>query len=409
MKILYLHQYFGTPSTNGGTRSYEMARRFVKKGHSVTILTSSALLSANHSFNRGWNKLRIKGISLYVLHLPYSNKDSFVKRICKFVYFSLRSTKKAIGIQSDIVFATSTPLTIAIPGLFYSKVRRVPLVFEVRDLWPELPVAVGAIKNPILIWCTKWFEKYTYNNSKKIVGLSPGMCKGIIDCGISSKHVVNAPNSCDVKLFDVHPNIGENYIVSNLLFLKRRKLVVYTGTFGLINDVGYLAKLAKNMIQIDPNICFIAVGDGMQKKKVMIEAKNLCVLNNNLYFLPRMAKTEIVKLLSAADLSLSLFAPIPEMWNNSANKFFDALASATPIGINYGGWQKDILNQYNCGVVLDSIDHKNAAIQLAAFINDEKRLKLAKVQCRNIAYNIFSRDIVADLIEKTLQDALDGH
>ncbi|CAH6987789.1 putative glycosyltransferase [Vibrio chagasii] len=406
MNILYLHQYFATPASNGGTRSYEMARRLVANGHEVTFVTSSAFLSKNYSLVAGWNEIEIHGIKLHVLHLPYSNRDSFIKRIFKFLQFSWCSSIKALSIKSDVVFATSTPLTIAIPGLIYSKIKKKPLVFEVRDLWPELPVAVGVIKNSLIIKLAEWFEKYTYRNSKRLIGLSPGMCDGITRHGISTDKVTLATNSCDTELFDVCKSFGETYRRESLSFLKGRKLVVYTGTFGLINNVGYLPELAKSTKDIDSQICFVAIGDGMEKQAVIEKAEQLNVLNDNLYILPPVAKTEIVKLLSAADISISLFGPIPEMWHNSANKLFDALASSTPIAINYGGWQKEFIEEYHCGVVLNPEDHTKSATELSLFLNDKERYCEAVSQCKYLAYKKFSRDMMAERIEKTLMEAI---
>ncbi|MGR5000234.1 glycosyltransferase family 4 protein [Vibrio celticus] len=406
MNILYLHQYFATPESNAGTRSYEMAKRLVAKGHSVTFITSSAYFSNNYSLNSGWNEIIIDGIKLHVLNLSYSNKDSFIKRIFKFLQFSWLSTFKSLSIKSDVVFATSTPLTIAIPGLFYSKLRKTPLVFEIRDLWPELPVAVGAIKNQLVIKLAEWFEKYTYKNSTRLIGLSPGMCDGITRHGIAKDKVTLATNSCDTALFDVDKTIGENYKQNNLDFLKGRKLVVYTGTFGLINNVGYLVELAHSMKEVDSQVCFVAIGDGMEKQAVIEKADQLKVLNDNLYILPPVAKTEIVKLLSAADMSISLFGPIPEMWHNSANKLFDALASCTPIAINYGGWQKEFIEEYHCGLVLNPDDHTKSATELSLFLNDQVRYSEAVSQCKYLAYKKFSRDMMAERIERTLMEAI---
>ncbi len=406
MKIIYLHQYFATPKSNAGTRSYEMARRLVNKGHEVTFVTSSAFLDDSYELINGWNKLEIEGIYLYVLKLPYSNKDSFLKRIFRFIQFSILSSLKTLKLECDVVFATSTPLTIAIPGLIYSKIKKVPMVFEVRDLWPELPIAVGVIKNPVLIKLAQWFERYTYKNSTRLVGLSPGMCEGIIRHGIEPSKVTLATNSCDTKLFDVEKSIGELYIQQSLPFLNGRKLVVYTGTFGLINKVGYLPRIAEAMKDIDDSICFVAIGDGMEKQNVIDEAKGLGVYQENLYILNPVAKTEIVKLLSAADLSLSLFGPVPEMWHNSANKLFDALASKTPIAINYGGWQKDFINKNQCGLVLDSLNYVMAATDLSLFLKDEAQYLCAKESCNLLAYDTFSRDMMAQRIEQSLVDAI---
>ncbi|MUK92238.1 glycosyltransferase [Aliivibrio fischeri] len=406
MKLLYLHQYFATPEVNAGTRSYEVAKRLVANGHDVTFITSSALLSGKYAFTKGWNELNIEGIKLHVLYLPYSNKDSFMNRIYKFIQFSVFSTVKSLKFSCDAVFATSTPLTIAIPGLIYSKIKKKPLVFEVRDLWPELPIAMEVIKNPIIIKFAKWLEKYTYQNSKRLIGLSPGMCDGIERHGINPKHITLATNSCDTELFNVPKNIGERYIYEKIPYLNGRKLVVYTGTFGLINNVGYLPKLARAVKEIDGNICFIAIGDGMEKESVISEAEKLGVLNDNLFILTPVPKTEIVELLSAADLSLSLFAPIPEMWHNSANKLFDGLASSTPIAINYGGWQYDFIHENKCGITLECDDVVSSAETISKFLSNADVYKQAVKRCNYLANNDFSRDVMVNRIEQTLQDAI---
>jgi len=406
--ILYLHQYFATPDSSAGTRSYELAKRFVRSGHSVTLVTSSAAFPDKYHFNKGWNYIDIDGVKLYVLHLDYSNKDSFIARIWKFIYFSVRSTVKSLSISADVVFATSTPLTIAIPGLIFSKIKKVPLVFEVRDLWPELPVVMGVIKNKWVIKLATWLEKYTYKNSKRLIGLSPGMCDGIIRHGVPSKHVTLATNSCDTDLFDVDKSVGFRYLKTKLNFVNGRKLIVYTGTFGLINKVGYIVGLAKAAQKIDPNLCFLAIGDGMEKLQVISEAEKAGVLNDNLYILPPVPKTEIVELLSAADLSLSLFGPVKEMWHNSANKLFDALASQTPIAINYGGWQQDFISEHNCGLKLDATDYCKASESISKFLNTESEYITAVESCKILSYEHFSRDIMAARIESTLIDAINN-
>ncbi|MCS0049303.1 glycosyltransferase family 4 protein [Vibrio parahaemolyticus] len=402
MRILYLHQYFATPSSNGGTRSYEMAKRLIKSGHEVTFVTSSAFLSEGFELSRGWNKIYIEGMTIHVLHLPYSNRDSYFSRILKFLNFSFRSLIKCLKIDADVVFATSTPLTIAIPGIVYSKLKSVPMVFEVRDLWPELPIAMGAIKNPIAIWCARKLEKLAYDSSKHIIALSPGMCQGVIERGISSEKVTLATNSCDTTLFDVPTKYGQLYKTSSLAFVGDRKLVVYTGTFGPINDVGYIVKLAVAAKTHSPDLCFVAIGDGMEKQKVIEFARDESVLNDNLYILDPVPKTEIVNLLSAADLALSLFGPVKEMWHNSANKLFDALASQTPVAINYGGWQRELIEDSGCGLVLDPENPKVSSIKISDFLISRDGYEQAVEACKQLSYNQYSRDIMANRLEKVL-------
>ncbi|KJY95020.1 glycosyltransferase family 4 protein [Pseudoalteromonas ruthenica] len=407
MHILYLHQYFATPKSNGGTRSYEMARRLVQDGYTVEFVTSSAFLNEVYEFKRGWNELHIEGIKLHVYHLPYSNTDSFVARILKFLRFSSVSIFKSFSIKTDLVFATSTPLTIGLPALLLKKLKKLPLVFEVRDLWPELPVAVGVIKNPLLIKLLKWFEACIYRNSRRVVALSPGMQAGIVRTGYPESKTTCIPNSCDVSLFNIPNQEGVAYKQQKLSFVGERKLIIYAGTFGLINDVEYIAHLAHAARSYD-DLCFVAIGNGMCKADVIAKAKELGVYENNLYILDPIAKQEVIKLYSAADLSLSLFGPVPEMWNNSANKLFDALASQTPIAINYAGWQKDFIEESGCGLVLNN-DLKDSVDKIESFLANSEKYTSAVKACQDLSHGQFSRDNLYEKFKKTIEDAYSEH
>ena len=169
MKVIYLHQYFNKPDMPGGTRSYEMAVRMVRKGHEVHIITSKRDVSFSKS---QWKEERFGGIFIHWIEIPYNNNMIFFNRLKAFFKFAFSAGGKAIAIGGDIVFATSTPLTIAIPAVIAKRKLKVPMVFEVRDLWPELPIAIGAIRNPFLKYCALKLEKWAYKNAESIIGLS---------------------------------------------------------------------------------------------------------------------------------------------------------------------------------------------------------------------------------------------
>ena len=198
MKIIYLHQYFNTPQMSGGTRSYEMAGRFVAAGHEFHMITSSR--EGNNNASR-WVEEIIDGIHVHWLAVPYLNNMDFKGRILAFLKFAVASGIKACKIGGDMIFATSTPLTIALPAV-YAKMRlRKPMVFEVRDLWPELPIAVGVLKNPFLKESAKWLERFAYKNASHLVALPPGMADGVIKSGYPPDMLHVIPNSCDIDLF----------------------------------------------------------------------------------------------------------------------------------------------------------------------------------------------------------------
>jgi hypothetical protein len=181
MKILYFHQHFGTPQGSSGTRSYEMARALLAAGHQVTMVCGSyqrAALNLPYDEKMGWARGEIDGIDVISLPLPYSNRDGLAKRSWLFLRFAWRSIRIALRDEYDLLFATSTPLTAGVPGIAASLLRCKPFVFEVRDLWPELPRALG-MRNPLLLGGMSLLEWLSYRSAQACIGLSPGIVAGI--------------------------------------------------------------------------------------------------------------------------------------------------------------------------------------------------------------------------------------
>jgi len=401
MRIIYLHQYFKTPQMIGGTRSYEFGRRLGLSGHDVHMITSHQ--GQNNSKKSFIEK--VSGINVHYLYIPYDNSFSYIKRILAFLKYIIYASFYILRIECDVIFATSTPLTVAIPAILYKKINGVPMVFEVRDLWPEIPIAIGAIKSKLLIKLAKYLEKSAYINSKYIVALSPGMKTGIMKKGIPEENIIIIPNSCDIKLFNVSPSYGLKFREENN-WLKEKKLVIYAGTFGYINDVSYLIYLSKEIAKINDNILFLAIGEGKENNKLHDIALEEGVLNKNFFIMKPSAKEQMPILLSAATICTSLFKPYKEMWNNSANKFFDGLAAGKPIMINYKGWQSELLKETGSGITVPYHDIVYAAKLLNSFISDEEKLHKASVSSKNLAEVKFNRDNLYDCFEKTLNKAV---
>src|SRR5690606_9974442 len=177
-------QYFTTPSEPGGTRSYWIAKELIKNGYEVTMLTSSS------SIEDKIVKKNIDGINVIYLSVAYSQQMNIWERAKSFFEFMWRSSTIALKMKDiDLVIATSTPLTVGLPALLLKKIKRIPFIFEVRDLWPEVPIQMKGIKNAVIIKLLKWFEKAIYKNARHIVALSPGMAEGVIARGIDKKKV----------------------------------------------------------------------------------------------------------------------------------------------------------------------------------------------------------------------------
>ncbi|MHA1360539.1 MAG: glycosyltransferase [Candidatus Helarchaeota archaeon] len=182
------------------------------------------------------------------------------------------------------------------------------------------------------------------------------------------------------------------WVREKLKLEQNQPLIVYTGTFGLINGVGYLVDVAAIVRDLAPEVRFLLIGKGAEFNKVKKKAERLRVLNNNLCIWPPVTKTKMPDILAAATVATSLIIPLKALEYNSANKFFDALAAGKPVVINYGGWQADLLNKSGAGIVLSPHDKKSAAKRLIEFIRDEKRLEKASKSARILAHKKFNRD-----------------
>ncbi len=402
MKILYLHQYFNLPSDPGSTRSYEMARRLVAAGHEVVMITSDYRQRFRH---KGWEVTYEDGIQVHWLSVPYSNRLGYGARIKAFLRFAIGAALRAARIPADVVFATSTPLTIAIPGVWAAKRQRIPMVFEVRDLWPELPIAMGAIKGP-LVPLAKGLAYLAYRNATRVVALSPDMAKGVERWDYPVRNITVIPNACDIALFQKSREAGVAFRRKHA-WLRDRPLIVYAGTIGRINGVDYLVKLAAEVAQKDPQACFLVVGEGAEEDKVRQMAKDFGVLGQNFFMMPPVPKKRMPEILGAATMAVSVFIDLPEMWANSANKFFDALAAGTPVAINYKGWQAEVLQRTGAGIVLSPNNVSQAAHQLLKFIHDRKRLESARRAARALAETEFNRDRLAAQLERVLQESIE--
>lgn len=405
MKIIYFHQYFNTPEMSGGTRSYEMARRLVAAGHEVHMITSWVYKTDLTD----WYITNEAGIHVHWFPNYYNNKMSYLDRIKAFFRFAYHAAKKGKTFKDvDVVFATSTPLTIALPAVSTAKKLNVPMVFEVRDLWPELPIAMGALKNKYTQRLAYILESWAYKNSESIIALSPGMKDGIVKTGYPYNKVAVIPNSSDNELFEVSHSLVEDFR-AKFDWLGDRKLVVYTGTFGIINGVSYLVDLAEKVYNLDSEIRFLLIGSGAEFELVKKYAENKGILNTNLFIMDSMPKKEIPVVLKAANLSTALFIDKPEMRANSANKFFDSLAAGTPILINYGGWMVDIIEYNNCGLVVWKKTIEQSAIELVEFLSNKKKLAQACINAKKLAENQFDRGNLALQFSNVLELTLSGN
>lgn len=383
MKILYLHQYFKTPAEPGGTRSYWMAKELIKNGHEVIIITSKDLNGEKKEM------VTIDGIQVIYLNEAYDQNMSVFRRLKAFLNFVWKSTLVANKQKHiDFVIATSTPLTIGIPALFLKWSKNTPYVFEVRDLWPEVPIQMGAIKNPFLKWLTRKFEKTIYENAEHVIALSPGMREGVMKY-VPKEKTSMVPNMA--KKDEFWPR-EKNVDLEKRLGLNPKSFkVIHFGALGLANGADAIVESAKRL-KDDDSIEFLFVGGGATEEQL----KEECLINDleNVKFLGRFNMEDTSEIVNLSDVSMVSFKDLPILYTNSPNKFFDSLSAGKPIIVNSAGWTKNIVEEYNCGYYVNP-NHPQELVDKIIYLRENPdKLKSLGKNARKLAELKFDKSIL---------------
>lgn len=392
MKIVYLHQYFTTAAESGGTRSYEFSRRLVREGHEVHVVTSTR---ARSTVKSNWTLRDVEGIKVHSITVPYDNSMKPSERVSAFFRFAVLSSVRARSLKGDVVFATSTPLTIAVPAIFATLGRSTPFVMEVRDLWPTVPIALGYLKNPISRFLAKLLERTAYWRASRVIALSKGMLDGVVGAGFNPENVSLIPNVSDTQRFRSE-SVDSEYFYSQHPELRGRPFILYTGTFGHVNGVEYMVDLAKEYAYLDPDMAFIAIGSGARREAVSAYAESLGVLNKNFYIFDPVPKSDLPNILAASRFCSSWVIPIVELEANSANKLFDAFAAGRPVLINHGGWQDELLTSSGAGLALPASNVEEAARVLHHHASDDSWLESAREASARLGDSHFNVDKLFD-------------
>lgn len=390
MKILYFHQYFNTPRAAGGTRSYEMARQLIARGHQVTMICAKSGKGDLGLPGNPDDPVRegfVDGIHVIQFNLAYSNYMSLPQRAWVFLRYAFNSVRLALRLDYDLVFATSTPLTAGIPGIFARYFRRKPFVFEVRDLWPELPKAMGVVKNPLVLAGMSVLEWLSYRAAVACIALSPGIKKGIEARSPQGREVAMIPNGCDLDLFQpgrredlALPGVGPDDCV-----------VIFTGAHGMANGLDAVLDAAHVLQDRGrKDIVLVFIGDGKLKPPLMERARTEQL--DNCRFLEPIPKNQLNRLVSCCDVGMMILDNVPAFYyGTSPNKFFDYISSGLPVLNNYPGWLAGLITEHACGAAVPPQNPKAFADALCHLAdNPDLRKKYGK-NARHLAENFFSR------------------
>jgi lipopolysaccharide/colanic/teichoic acid biosynthesis glycosyltransferase/glycosyltransferase involved in cell wall biosynthesis len=411
VRVLYFHQYFATRESSSATRSYELARRLVEAGHAVTVVTSDANLGDDRSIagqarQRGSGRFierrTVDGIELLIFHVPYSNYLSYSRRLGAFAVFTLAASVAGATLPApDVVFATSTPLTIAIPGMVARTLKKAPLVFEIRDLWPAAPISLGALRNPLLIAASEWLERLIYDRAEQVVVLSEGARDALRAGGVPAEKLVFVPNASDLDLF--RPGkVDESFRREH--GLEGKFLGLYAGAMGSANGLDQLVDAAAELAHAGrDDVALVAIGDGRERPRLEARVRGLGL--DNVRFLAPVPKNRLAAIVGAADAALTLFAPHPALEANSPNKFFDSLAAGKPAIVNLDGWLRRLVETDAAGLYVPAGDGLALAAALGALADEPAATARMGANARRLAEREFDRDVMAERLRATLESA----
>lgn len=337
-------------------RTYEHCREWVKMGMDVTVITCVPNFPAGKVFpgykNKLYQKEFIDGIKVIrVWSFITANTGTF-KRIVDYISFAFMAFIISIFVRTELIIATSPQFFTAIAGRLSSFLKRKPWVMEVRDIWPESIVAVGAMKKSKAISLLEKIEKHLYKSATKIVVVTDSFKENIIQKGIDPKKIYVIKNGVYIDKFKPIP---KDLSVIEKLNLREKFVLAYFGTHGMAHRLDFILKCAKN-IQ-DPEIHILFIGDGAERENLMKLKEELSLTNvTMLYSVP---KNEIQNFISIIDVALVTLKKSDTFKSVIPSKIFENAAMHKPIFLGVEGESKDLVENYNVGLCFEPENEKD--------------------------------------------------
>ncbi len=331
--ILLIHQLFLTADQAGGTRHYELARHWLGRGARVTVVAGgrSYLTGASHAQDGELPD----GLSVRRVGTLPIGRGGFVARLANFVAFTLSALFAALRVRDvDVVVGTTPPIFQAGAAAAAARIRGIPFVLEVRDLWPDFAIGLGVLRNSWLIAVARGFERWLYRTADQVVVNSPGFVDHVER--VVGKAPAVVPNGVDSNAFDP-ASAGSAFRAQH--DLQERFLVVYAGAHGIPNDLGCVLDAAERLG--DETVYWVLVGDGREKRRLVADAERRGL--SQVVFLPPVTKRAMPDVLAAADLTLAVLAPLELFQTVYPNKVFDYMAAGRPVVLNIDGAARDVV------------------------------------------------------------------
>ncbi|WP_426058800.1 glycosyltransferase family 4 protein [Hymenobacter sp. B1770] len=398
MHIAVFSQYHTNPDCPATSRHYTLLTH-IAKAHRVTLLTTPAWKGQRLSQAYPWVPA---GVEIREARVPYNNKMGTARRALAFAQYGLWAVREGLRIdRPDVIWGISTPLTAAWAAAQVAHWRKVPWVFEVQDLWPSFPIAMGAVPTALARQQLYKLEKRLYASARHILPLSPDMTRYVTDLGIPAGKVTTVLNGTDQELA-AHATLEAVQALRQQQELMGKRVILYAGTFGRANDIPTLVAAAEAMAATDTDAVWLFLGHGFFEPLIAAAAARS---PRQIRLVGGQARHEVFTWFRLADVSIVSFLGLPVLDSNSPAKLYDSLVVGTPIIVTNQGWTRALVEQHNCGWYVPAGDAAALTTKLQELLAQPEVLTAAGSRGQALAIEEFDRQRLAQRVQIILEDA----
>ena len=390
MHLLYLYQFYNTPDCPATARLYSYLRHLAPR-HRITLLTTEAYLKQRltQEYSRA-----PAGVDVRLLDVPYDNRMGAPRRLVAYASYAVRAMAAGLwGERPDVIVGVSPPLSAAWAASVLARLKRVPWIFEVNDLWPAFPIQMGAVPSPWLQRRLYALEEALYRHAAHVITRSPDMERHVRGCGLPHRRVTTLLNGSDFDL--LAPCTPEALgTLRGAYGLTGQRVILYGGTFGRANDLPTLLAAASRLTH-RTDARFVFAGYGYYEPLLRDAAARF----PNVLLLPPQPRHRMLCWFALADLSLVPFIDRPVLQANSPAKFFDSLAAGTPVLVTNPGWTKRFVDAHACGWYVPPSDPTAMAERIAWILEHPEECAAAGRRGAAAARAQFDRGVLAQQLE----------
>ncbi|WP_045688214.1 glycosyltransferase family 4 protein [Hymenobacter sp. AT01-02] len=396
MHIAVFSQYHTNPDCPATSRHYSLLAQLARK-HRITLITTRTWERQRLTYEFPWLP---EGVTMRAAEVSYENKMGVARRILSFGQYAAYALREGVRLEKpDVIWGISTPLTAAWAAAQVARLRRVPWVFEVQDLWPSFPIAMGAVPNLFAQRRLFDLEKSLYQSARHVLPLSPDMTSYVRQLGISADKVTTVLNGTDLDLAACATSAAVAALRQQQ-GLEGQRVILYAGTFGRANAIPTLLAAAVQLAPQHPDVTWLFMGHGFHQEIVEQAAATYPFIR----LVAPQPRHAVFTWFRLADVAVVSFLGLPVLDANSPAKFYDSLAVGTPVIVTNAGWTKTFVEQHRCGWYSPAEDVDALVFTIATVLRDKNLLRTAGDAGKEVAQKYFDRQQIGNIIEQVLEN-----